>query len=338
MRSGPGPIRPTGTASTTWPARSRWICCTRTGSAGPPWPQSASRGLRFLHDAADPASGRFRNFRSIDGSWIGGVGSDDSYGRAMLALGDVIAAAPDPRLVDEAVTLFLAALPAAKELTFPRAQASVMLGCAATLESRLGGSSAAMLELLAARMHARFRRRVGGAWPWPESSVTYENALLPRAMIVAGGALASDSMLEAGLRVLDWLIDAQTATDGHLTPVGNGWWPRGGTMSQFDQQPIEPTALLLAAEAAYGATGDASWLAAMERCYAWFLGGNDLSEDVAVPARGACRDGLTRTGVNLNEGAESTLMWLIAVEHIRDIRDPRSGSMAAAEPVMAVSR
>ena len=92
-------------------------------------------------------------------------------------------------------------------------------------------------------------------------------------------------------------------------------------MSQFDQQPIEATALLLAAEAAHAVTGDERYLAAMERSYAWFLGANDLGLYVADPARGACCDGLEETGVNLNEGAESTLMWLTAAEHIRAFRD-----------------
>ncbi len=150
--------------------------------------------------------------------------------------------------------------------------------------------------------------------------MTYENALLPRALIVAGGALAADHMVRTGLNSLDWLIDAQTASDGHLSPIGNGWWPRDGEMSHFDQQPVEATALLLAAEAADVASADGRYRGAMERSYAWFLGGNDLGLVMADPARGACRDGLTPEGANMNEGAESTLMWLIAAEHIRALR------------------
>ena len=228
--------------------------------------QSAWRGLRFLDDAFDASSGRFRNFRSIDGSWIGGLGSDDSYGRAVLSLGDTIATAPDRELVDAAAALVDQALPAARELTSPRAEASVVLGCAAILDSIPGGRPAAMLAVLATRLHDRFRRHSTPDWPWPEVSVTYENALLPRALIVAGRILESEPMVDSGLRSIDWLIDAQTAPNGHLSPVGNGWWPRGGEMSHFDQQPIEATALLLAAEAAYAVTGGVRYGAAMERC------------------------------------------------------------------------
>ena len=129
----------------------------------------------------------------------------------------------------------------------PRAEASVALGCAAILDSVPDGRPAAMLELLAHRLHDRFRRHATPDWPWPEVAVTYENALLPQALIVAGRVLASEPMTTAGLDTLDWLIDVQTSPEGHLSPVGNGWWRRGDEMSHFDQQPIEATALLLAA-------------------------------------------------------------------------------------------
>jgi hypothetical protein len=293
---------------------------------------SAWRGMHFLEDAFDQESGRFWNFRSIDGSWIGGPGSNDSLGRAMLALGETMDAAPDARLFERAFALFGRALPAAGKVTSPRAQASVVLACDAVArsvavagsdeepEAALGAASALVLRRLATGLHARFLDFARPGWPWPEAALTYENALLPRALIVAGHRLGAETMLAIGLQVLDWLIDVQTSPKGRFSPVGNGWWPRGGEKAQFDQQPIEATALLLAAEAAHTATRNPRYLDAMERAYAWFLGANDLGVRIADPARGACRDGLTSTGVNANEGAESTLMWLTAVEHIRLMR------------------
>jgi hypothetical protein len=306
--------------------------------------QSAWRGLRFLEDAFDPATGRFGNFRSIDGEWIGGVGSNDSFGRAMLALGETMDRAPDARLFEGALTLFARALPAAGKVTSPRAQASVILGCDAVVrsagvagsedeqEAALGAAAVFTMRRLATGLHARFLDFARPGWPWPEGSLTYENALLPRALIVAGHRLRADVMLKIGLQVLDWLIDIQTSPQGRFSPVGNGWWPRGGTKSQFDQQPIEATALLLAAEAAHKATGDPRYLEAMELAYAWFLGGNDLGVRIADPARGAGSDGLTSTGVNTNEGAESTLMWLTAAEHIRLMRSRKSKATRAVGP------
>jgi hypothetical protein len=306
--------------------------------------RSAWRSLRFLEEAFDPETGRFRNFRSIDGSWVDGQGSNDSFGRAMLALGETIDGAPDARLFESAAALFGRALPAAGKMTSPRAQASVILACDAVLrsagvagsadeqEAALGAASALTLRRLATGLHARFLDFARPGWPWAEGSLTYENALLPRALIVAGHRLGAGVMLKIGLQVLDWLIEAQTSPRGGFSPVGNGWWPRGGEKSQFDQQPIEATALLLAAEAAHNATRDPRYLDAMELAYAWFLGGNDLGKRIVDPARGACFDGLTSTGVNINEGAESTLMWLTAAEHIRRMRSRKPQANPAVSP------
>jgi len=293
---------------------------------------SARRNLRFLEDAFDEASGRFLNFRQTDGTWIGGPGSNDSLGRAMLALGETIASAPDARVVERALALYGRALRAAGRVSSPRAQASVVLGCAAVArcvavagsdderDAAIGLESAAVMRQLATGLHARFLDGARPGWPWAEGSLTYENALLPRALIVAGHRLRAEVMLAIGLQVLDWLIDVQTAPQGHFSPIGNGWWPRNGEKSKFDQQPIEATAMVLAAEAAFDATRDPKYLIAMERAYGWFLGANDVGVRIAHPLRGAGSDGLEADGVNKNEGAESTLMWLMAAEHIRAMR------------------
>lgn len=309
------------------------------------WPAvlpSIDRGLRYVEDAFDPETARFRNFRDVDGTWAPGPGSNDSVGRAMLALGETIAAAPSPEILERALGLFSRALPMAARMTSPRAQASLVLACGEVAKAtgaahftterstRLATESEALMRRLATTLHATFLWSAGPGWPWLEPALTYENALIPRALIVAGDQLGADVMRRIGLQVLDWLIENQTAPAGHLTPIGNGWWPRNGTRSQYDQQPIEATALLLAAEAGLAATGSEHYRVAMERAYAWFLGQNDRRRKLVDATRGACADGLTPTGVNKNEGAESTLMWLIAAEHIRDLR--AAATRAAAEP------
>jgi hypothetical protein len=281
--------------------------------------ERARRGIDFLAEAFDEATGRFRNFRSVDGTWTEG-GSEDCHGRAFHALGDVIADASDVHMVELATSLFERALPAAIELTALRAQASVLLGCAARLGAMPDPFTAQLVRPLALAFLARFPTGADPTWPWPEPTLTYENALPARALIVAGRTFDSRQMIDTGLDVLDWLIEVQTATDGHLSPVGNGFWTRGGQKSRFDQQPIEATALLLAAEAALHETGYDRHRDATERAYAWFLGKNDLGVDVADPLRGAGYDGLTAQGINTNQGAESTLMWLIAAERIRRLR------------------
>ena len=294
---------------------------------------SAWRSVRFLDDAFDRTTGRFRNFRRVDGSWLDGVASEDSQGRAMLALGWTVASSPDRAMIESASSLFSQALPATQGVGALRAQASVLLGCDAVMRSAPTGRTALAYRPLANRLGATFQSLGPSDWRWPEARLTYENALPAQALVVAGRYLDSSPLLQAGLDVLDWLIVSQTHPSGHFVPIGNGWWPRGGAKSRFDQQPIEATALVLAAESAYEATGDPRYLAAMERAYAWFLGANDLHLPVAVPARGACFDGLTPVGVNTNQGAESTLMWLIALERIRVIRSVRHAAQTRTEAI-----
>jgi hypothetical protein len=109
--------------------------------------------------------------------------------------------------------------------------------------------------------------------------------------------------------------------DEVLRTVGNaGWWPRGDHAAHYDQQPISTTTLLLAAEIAFEETADPRYRDAMESAYGWFLGRNDAHTPVADPISGAGADGVGPAGVSRNQGAESTLMWLIALEHIRDLR------------------
>jgi hypothetical protein len=283
---------------------------------------TAWRSIRFLDDAFSPSTGRFRNLRDRDGSWIEATGSEDCHGRALLALGTLLAEAPEDAAVDRARPLFRAALPAANQMRSPRAIASTLLGCAAAMTVGLRGETQPTLERLSFTLGRAFARvRLDNDWPWPEASLTYENGLLPQAVLTAGAVLGDYDLRRTGLRALDWLIGVQTAAGGTFAPIGcNGWWPHGGVRSRFDQQPIEATATILAAGAAFHHTGDERYWRAAEAAYGWFLGDNDMGVALADPTRGSCHDGLTAKGANLNEGAESTLMWLTALEHLRDIR------------------
>jgi hypothetical protein len=284
------------------------------------WPAvaaSAGRNLAFLGEAFLPAAGRFRNFRAVGGSWLDHGGSADSQGRALQALGETILLAPDAGMVATASLILGRALPAARDLADLRARASALLGCVAAVRGGMEGEAEPTLRLLAGRLHAAFQASTDPDWPWPEPILTYENGLPVHALIVAGDHLGDRRMLDAGLRTLDWLVESQAAPAGHLSPVGNGWWPRGGVRSRFDQQPIEAAALLLAAYAGFAATGRARYRGAVEQAYGWFLGANDGDIPVADASRGACFDALTPDGVNINQGAESTLVWLTALEHVR---------------------
>ena len=289
---------------------------------------SAWRGLEYLASSFQPAEGRFRNFRDATGGWTDAPPSEDSQGRALLALGTAAATSLDPAFRARAGALFDRALPGAGALVALRAIASAALGCATALAGAgPGGANEAPTEAMLARLAARLldafaaTAEVDQGWPWPEPALTYENALPPRALIVAGLWLDDVRLRRTGLRALDWLIAVQTAPNGAFSPIGNRtWWRQGERRSRFDQQPIEGATMILACEAAWAATSDPRYVTAAERAYGWFLGANDAHVPVAIPDRGACHDGLEPDGVNANQGAESTLAWLMAVERIRAIR------------------
>ncbi len=290
---------------------------------------SVGRHLAFLQAAFVPGPGRFRNFRAVGGAWLDDGGSQDSQGRAIQALGETILLAPDDDMVATARLLLGHALPMARQLTALRARSSALLGCVAAVRGGMDRDVESTLRLLADRLAAAFEACPEPAWPWPERVLTYENGLPVQALVEAGAQVRSDEMLRIGLRVLDWLVACQTAPEGHLAPIGNGWWPRGGTRSRFDQQPIEASALALAAASAYEAAGRDRDRRAVEQAYAWFLGANDLGVAVATAERGACFDALTPAGVNGNQGAESTLAWLNALEQVRLVRSAPARDLVA---------
>lgn len=283
---------------------------------------TAHRSIEFLAAAFEQSTGTFRNFRDARGQWLDDVPSQDSLGRALLALGTAARDAPEVALRVEAQSLFAAALDEAGRLTSPRAVASALLGCDAALDGGMTGAVQATFDRLARRLSAAFSEiDLDGEWPWPEETLTYENALLPHALIVAARRQGDARLRSVGLHVLDWLIAVQTSRRGIFTPIGSdGWWTRGMSRSQFDQQPIEATALILAAAVAYKTTQDAGYLRSAEAAYAWFLGDNDAGLVVADVITGGCHDGLSEDYVNVNQGAESTLMWLTALETMRQLR------------------
>lgn len=275
----------------------------------------AVRFLAFLLHAFNPELGRFRNSMEYDHRWTEAEGAPDSHGRAMWALGVVVAEFEEERLQAIAARLLHDALPSAEGLEDLRAAAFTLLGLDAYLR-RFGGDSAVkrVRQALASRLDEVFRKRAADEeWPWPEDALTYSNGRLPHALLVSGQAMERDGMVEMGLTSLRWLADIQTI-DGHFVPIGNqGWYRRGAPRARFDQQPIEADAMVAACACAFDITGDRAWIAELTRSFEWFLGRNDLSTSLYDDGTGGCRDGLQVTGASENQGAESTLAWLNAL-------------------------
>jgi len=277
--------------------------------------------LSFLHYSFNPENGRFRNFMSYDRRWLEEIGSDDSHGRSIWGLGVVIQHAPHDSIRNMAVRLFLDGLTVVEDFKSPRSWAFVILGLHAYMEVFGGDTTARRLRtLLAEKLFRLFQEGSHVDWLWCEDTLTYANAKLPHALILAGQWIPSPEMFKLGIDALTWLLEKQHAPEGHLSVIGNlNWHSRGGLTSNFDQQPIEVMGLIGACAAAFRATGEMKWLDQGHRCLGWFLGNNDLNEQIYDFKTGGCCDGIQPTGVNANQGAESTLSWLISLLSMYEI-------------------
>ena len=279
-----------------------------------------TRYLAFLEYAFAPDTGRFRNFLLYGPPrWLEQIGSEDCHGRALRGLGALVRRTNRPGLRGAAVDLFSAALPAALELKSPRAVASTLLGIHDCLLWLPGDRAAEETsQLLTSRLVALYLKKRKDGWIWFEDSLTYANACLPHALLVAGEYLGENQTIEIGLATLRWLMNEQRAAAGHFVPIGsNGFYTRGDTRACFDQQPIEACVSVSACLTALRITGNLNWQQEAKRAFEWFLGRNDLGLPLCDLRTGACYDGLCPNQVNANQGSESTLAYLVALAEMR---------------------
>src|SRR5216684_3980406 len=273
----------------------------------------------FLHHAYDLRVKRFHNHLSFDRRWLDEQGSEDCQGRALWALGVGVGRSPYRSFQIMAGQLFALALPAFTEFTSPRAWAFGLIGIHEYLR-RLSGDSAVnqIRETLTTRLMELFERTAQPDWCWFEENLTYDNAKLAHALILSGRATGQQAMFERGLEALRWLAELQISEKGHFRAIGtNGFYRRGGMRANFDQQPIEAQAMASACLEAYRSTSDAWWYEQAQRAFDWFIGSNDLGLELYSPKTGGCRDGLHADRVNRNQGAESTLAFLLSWAEMR---------------------
>src|SRR5580692_2436284 len=273
----------------------------------------------FLHHAFDFKSKRFHNLMSFDRRWLDEQGSEDCQGRALWALGVGVGRSPYPSFRSMAGQLFALALPALTEFTSPRAWAFGLIGIHEYL-GRLRGDSLVnqTRETLTAKLMDLFERSCQPDWRWFEEELSYDNAKLAHALIVSGRATGQSAVFERGLEALRWLTELQTSEQGHFRPIGsNGFYRRGGPRASFDQQPIEAQATVSSCLEAYRVTSDLWWYQQAQRAFDWFIGWNDLGLELYSPETGGCRDGLHVDRVNRNQGAESTLAFLLSLSEMR---------------------
>jgi glycosyltransferase involved in cell wall biosynthesis len=279
----------------------------------------ATRYLAFVAYAFDERSSRFRNFLSYARRWNEDTGSEDSHGHAVWALGATIGRAGDPGLSSLGGYLFHAALPQLTTFTSPRAWAYGLLGIDEYLRAFEGDSSVQAVRKELVGLLVRLHERVSTPeWPWFESSVTYANARLAQAVLVSGSAMGSEEVTRIGVEALEWLARIQVSKRDDFAPVGsNGFYQRGGEKAEYDQQPVEAASMVSACLDALRVTRQPIWAEHACRAFDWFLGKNHLERPVYDASTGGCRDGLHAERANENQGAESTLSFLLALVQMR---------------------
>lgn len=279
----------------------------------------ASRYLAFLGFAFNDQTKRFRNFMDYQRNWLEDTGSDDSHGRALLALGTVLSHSNTPAFHSMAGWLFEQTLPAILSTTSPRAWAFALIGID-EYSQKFGGDRRAVQvrEELAGRLLRLYRNNRSEEWRWYENELSYCNAALPHALLLCGKSIPNTEMTEAGLESLTWLADLHRSNEGHFVPIGsNGFYQKGRERARFDQQPVEAQAKVSACLEAFRITGDKFWNKEARRAFEWFLGRNDLNLPIYDPTTGGCRDGLHPDRTNENQGAESTLAFLQSLLELR---------------------
>jgi glycosyltransferase involved in cell wall biosynthesis len=271
------------------------------------------RYLAFLAHARQE-NGWFFNYMNYQKEFPDQELSQDTFGRCLWGLGTVARLVKNRDQGLLAAELLEASLPMFDKLTHTRAQAYSACGLAAYLLQHPQSQTAdAGLRLIADALLTRYRENATASWRWFENFLTYDNARLPQALLLAYRHLAEPAYLDAGLEALDFLIALQYR-DGYFDMVGNkGWYEKGGEMTLFCQQPLDAGALTETCLLARLLSGRQEYLDMAYAAFQWYLGRNRLGKALYNPATGACSDGLAPDGPSKNKGAESTISFLLAL-------------------------
>lgn len=277
--------------------------------------------MSFLEHARRPLCG-FHNMLSYQRDWLDFTGTGDSQGQAILGLAEVLAGPLPDGYRALARELIDSMLPALAELRSLRAQAYVIQAWVHLWQHGVEytGALETLARLSADRLVECFHRSCRNDWPWFESCMTYANAVLPHALFDAAGRWPQEEYLSVAEASFGFLSQV-TTLNNLFSPIGNrDWYPRDEARAMFDQQPVEASTMAMAAWAAFEATHDIRYRAIFERARNWFHGGNMLALPLVAERGGGCYDGLQASGVNRNQGAESTLAYLWTEFHYRSLQ------------------
>ena len=299
--------------------------------------------LSFIMYAQNP-DGSIRNFMNFDRTWWEHEPSNDAFGRVLWAFGSVMAHSPSPAYLSVVKDCFDRAVGHIQQ-QHPRGMAYAILGLCDYLKQFPGASDIKReLELAADGLVAQHRENHFADWDWFEDILTYDNAVLPHALFVAGLTLGNEKYVEIATRTADFLLE-NTFDGDHFTFVGcKGWYERHKARASFDQQPIETVGTVMMLRAAYDVTKDAKFLKLQRTAFDWFLGANDLRIPLYDFRTKGSSDGLMAGGINGNQGAESTLSFLLSlleiiesyaiIDKIQDWKGPARQDAVALDPII----
>lgn len=280
------------------------------------------QALGFLRHAWDPAVGGMHNFMSYDRRWLDEPHAGDHVGRTAWALGTIIAMDKPLAVRTPAHRMLTEMLPALELLEHPRSVAFSVIGLGRPGADVLGEPGEKLLRTLADRLSGWYSDSRSEKWRWFEDKLTYDNARMPQALIVAGARLHDDRLIHLGREALDWYADQCALDVGPARLIGHKGLSRGDASDELgstgDEQPLEAAALVEAYVDALAATGDRACGRRAIRAFEWFLGRNAVGIPVYDFATGGCHDGLGAETVNENQGAESTLSFLQALLSLDD--------------------
>jgi hypothetical protein len=314
-------------------ARALWVCVE--------WYQhvSAMKQGNHLKDKLLRLIDRYLSFllwvQREDGSFHNNIGyhllpeqelpSDDCLGRALWACAVTYCKLPDPERRIAVQEMFVKGAARAKDLTFPRGWAYVLSASSLLLHHHenmkkqhadpfhhlIESSLPTLVEGFEEKLTALYRKHASKEWRWFEPAMTYGNGLLPWSLFCAYQVTKRQETLDIAKESLDFLIEKMTGEKGCISPIGNKGWCTQTSRSQWDQQPLDVMKLALAVSEADKTLGQMTYRNVLEKCRAWYYGENDLGVPMVHAEEGSCYDGLTSSGPNLNQGAESTLSYLL---------------------------
>ena len=268
--------------------------------------------LSYIH-YMQRKNGLFGNFLSFSRHFLDDVGSEDSFGRTIWALGYLLGNAPNDAYYQTGKLVFFEAAPNFEKLKSIRSIANTIIGICHYLLSNPGDDQMTeRLRNLAQKLNKQYKEHRTEKWHWYEALLAYDNGILPLAMLHAAEILNDEEITQTAMESMHFLTEV-TMKDGYLSIIGNKeWYKQEGKRSRYAQQPIDALAMVLMYHQVFHLTKDKEYLNKLFTAFMWFLGDNDLRMSLYDFETKGCCDGFENYGVNRNQGAESSLAYLIS--------------------------